>query len=64
MVVQAPANISAATHGTRPVPAAAEATQPELVLLDSSLPDGDPFTLLTVLTERGPVVTMTEFRRP
>jgi DNA-binding response OmpR family regulator len=25
------------------VPAAAEATQPELILLDSSLPDGDPF---------------------
>ncbi|TMD17188.1 MAG: response regulator, partial [Chloroflexi bacterium] len=34
------------------VPAAAEATQPELVLLDSSLPDGDPFTLLSMLTPR------------
>src|SRR5712691_7209198 len=44
------------------VPAAAEATQPEIVLLDSSLPDGDPFTLLTVLAERSPVVMMTEFR--
>src|SRR5438045_1298417 len=44
------------------VPAAAEATQPELTLLDSSLPDGDPFILLGVLAERGPVVMMTEFR--
>ncbi len=44
------------------VPAAAEATQPELVLLDSSLPDGDPFTLLSALTPRAPVVMMTEFR--
>ena len=44
------------------VPAAAEATQPEIVLLDSSLPDGDPFTLLTLLAERSPVVMMTEFR--
>jgi DNA-binding response OmpR family regulator len=42
--------------------AAADATQPELVLLDSTLPDGDPFMLLTVLAERGPVVMMTEFR--
>ena len=42
--------------------AAAEATQPELVLLDSSLPDGDPFILLTMLAERVPVVVMTEFR--
>jgi len=44
------------------VPAAAEAIKPELVLLDSSLPDGDPFILLTMLAERGPVVMMTEFR--
>jgi two-component system, OmpR family, response regulator VicR len=44
------------------VPAAAETTQPELVLLDSSLPDGDPFVLLTLLAEHGPVVMMTEFR--
>ena len=44
------------------VPAAAEATQPELVLLDSSLPDGDPFILLTMLVQRSPVVMMTEFR--
>ena len=44
------------------VPAAVEATQPELVLLDSSLPDGDPFTLLSVLIPRAPVVMMTEFR--
>jgi DNA-binding response OmpR family regulator len=44
------------------VPAAAEATQPELILLDSSLPDGDPFILLGLLAERSPVVMMTEFR--
>jgi DNA-binding response OmpR family regulator len=44
------------------VPAAADATRPELVLLDSSLPDGDPFILLTMLAERSPVVMMTEFR--
>jgi two-component system response regulator ResD len=44
------------------VPAAAEETQPELVLLDSSLPDGDPFILLTMLATRSPVVMMTEFR--
>ncbi len=44
------------------VPGVAEAIQPDLVLLDSSLPDGDPFTLLEVLTRRGPVVMMTEFR--
>jgi DNA-binding response OmpR family regulator len=41
---------------------AADAMQPELVLLDSSLPDGDPFTLLTALARRSPVVMMTEFR--
>jgi DNA-binding response OmpR family regulator len=44
------------------VPAAADATRPELVLLDSSLPDGDAFVLLRVLAERSPVVMMTEFR--
>jgi DNA-binding response OmpR family regulator len=44
------------------VPAAAAAIQPELVLLDSSLPDGDPFILLTALARRSPVVMMTEFR--
>jgi DNA-binding response OmpR family regulator len=44
------------------VPAAADAIQPELVLLDSSLPDGDPFKLLTTLATRSPVVMMTEFR--
>jgi two-component system response regulator VicR len=44
------------------VPAAAGATQPELVLLDSSLPDGDPFALLALLAARCPVVMMTEFR--
>ena len=35
---------------------------PELVLLDSSLPDGDPFTLLRALVPDGPVVMLTEFR--
>src|ERR1700732_2549673 len=44
------------------VAAAADATRPELVLLDSSLPDGDPFILLSELAERCPVVMMTEFR--
>ena len=44
------------------VAAAADATRPELVLLDSSLPDGDPFNLLSELAERCPVVMMTEFR--
>jgi len=44
------------------VPGAADAMQPELVLLDSSLPDGDSFTLLTALARRSPVVMMTEFR--
>ena len=44
------------------VPAAAEAIDPELVLLDSSLPDGDAFVLLRLLAERSPVVVMTEFR--
>ena len=48
--------------GAAAVATAAEAFQPELVLLDSSLPDGDPFTLLSLLTARGPVVMMTEFR--
>ncbi len=44
------------------VPAAADATDPELVLLDSSLPDGDPFMLLSLLAQRCPVVMLTEFR--
>jgi len=44
------------------VAAASQAFQPELVLLDSSLPDGDPFALLSLLAARGPVVMMTEFR--
>jgi len=41
---------------------AAEAIQPDLVLLDSSLPDGDAFVLLTTLVAHHPVVMMTEFR--
>lgn len=44
------------------VVAADEAFHPELVLLDSSLPDGDPFELLSRLAAAGPVVMMTEFR--
>ena len=44
------------------VPAAAEAMQPDLVLLDSSLPDGDAFVLLETLVTHHPVVMMTEFR--
>ena len=44
------------------VPRAAEAIQPDLVLLDSSLPDGDAFELLVVLSAQHPVVMMTEFR--
>jgi len=38
------------------VPAAAEAIQPDLILLDSSLPDGDAFALLTTLVAKHPVV--------
>lgn len=41
---------------------AAAEHQPDLVLLDSSLPDGDPFALLEVLKRRCPVVVMTEFQ--
>ena len=44
------------------VPGAAQALQPDLVLLDSSLPDGDAFVLLTGLVVHHPVVMMTEFR--
>lgn len=44
------------------VPGAAEAMHPDLVLLDSSLPDGDAFALLTELVTHHPVVMMTEFR--
>jgi DNA-binding response OmpR family regulator len=42
--------------------ASAEAAHHDLVLLDSSLPDGDPFALLAALVARQPVVMMTEFR--
>ena len=41
---------------------AADAMQPDLILLDSSLPDGDAFQLLDALAPRAPVVMMTEFR--
>ena len=36
--------------------------RPELILLDSTLPDGDAFTLLGPLAKRAPVVMLTEFR--
>ena len=36
--------------------------KPDLVLLDSSLPDGDPFLLLGALAAEAPVVMLTEFR--
>ena len=41
---------------------AAAATAPDLVLLDSSLPDGDAFAVLRALSPNPPVVMMTEFR--
>jgi DNA-binding response OmpR family regulator len=44
------------------VPSAAEALKPDLVLLDSSLPDGDALALLAALLVQCPVVMMTEFR--
>jgi DNA-binding response OmpR family regulator len=44
------------------VAGAAEAMRPELVLLDSTLPDGDAFALLPGLAARSLVVVMTEFR--
>jgi DNA-binding response OmpR family regulator len=44
------------------VPAAAADFVPELVLLDSTLPDGDAFALLTALAPATPVVMLTEFR--
>src|SRR5438270_12995312 len=40
----------------------AEAFMPELVLLDSSLPDGDSFSLLSLLTTCVPVVVMVDYR--
>ena len=44
------------------VAAGAEAMRPDLVLLDSTLPDGDAFDLLPGLASRSVVVVMTEFR--
>jgi DNA-binding response OmpR family regulator len=41
---------------------AADEFGPELVLLDSTLPDGDPFALLQRLISHSPVVMLTEFR--
>jgi DNA-binding response OmpR family regulator len=48
--------------GATTVVAAAQAMDPDLVLLDSSLPDGDAMGLLTALAAAWPVVMMTEFR--
>ncbi|HYM51378.1 MAG TPA: response regulator [Candidatus Limnocylindrales bacterium] len=44
------------------VPAAASAFRPDLVLVDSSLPDGDSFALLASLRESSSVIMLTEFR--
>jgi DNA-binding response OmpR family regulator len=44
------------------VPGAMEASRPDLVLLDSTLPDGDAFDLLPALVPGSVVVMMTEFR--
>jgi DNA-binding response OmpR family regulator len=48
--------------GARSVLETADATRPDLVLLDSTLPDGDPFVLLAALVPGRPVVMLTEFR--
>jgi DNA-binding response OmpR family regulator len=48
--------------GAHEVIAAANRMQPDLVILDSSLPDGDPFALLSALAVHRPVVMLTEFR--
>jgi DNA-binding response OmpR family regulator len=49
-------------RGAATAVAAAEAMKPNLVLLDSSLPDGDALSLLPTLAAARPVVMMTEFR--
>jgi DNA-binding response OmpR family regulator len=49
------------TEAAQVSPAAA-ALRPDLVLLDSTLPDGDAFLLLESLVGSGPVVMLTEFR--
>ncbi len=49
------------TEATR-VRAAVETSHPDLVLLDSTLPDGDAFGLLDGLISGPPVVMLTEFR--
>ena len=36
--------------------------RPDLVLLDSTLPDGDAFAVLAALVQTAPVVMLTEFR--
>jgi two-component system, OmpR family, response regulator len=50
-------------EGSAPaVSSAAADFVPELVLLDSTLPDGDAFGLLSELRRAAPVVMLTEFR--
>lgn len=44
------------------VPNAASEVRPDLVLLDSTLPDGDAFALLEEMAVSAPVVMLTEFR--
>jgi DNA-binding response OmpR family regulator len=48
--------------GAGTVLAAEAEMRPDLVVLDSSLPDGDPFLLLGAMHHRRPVVMLTEFR--
>jgi DNA-binding response OmpR family regulator len=44
------------------VAAAAADVNPHIILLDSSLPDGDAFSLLRHLRQSYPVIMLTEFR--
>ena len=46
---------------TEVLTAAAE-SNPDIILLDSSLPDGDAFALLRHLRQSHPVIMLTEFR--
>lgn len=48
--------------GARSGRAAAAEFRPDLVLLDSSLDDGDALELLAELSRERPVIVMTEFR--
>jgi DNA-binding response OmpR family regulator len=66
MIALAPANISAQLMArvllVEHEPNIASIIVFKLVLLDSSLPGGDAFALLTTLVAKHPVVMMTEFR--